>query len=233
MIDIKTKPALDIRASMHSLLYLCIYRLDFADIAAILQTKIQQSADLFNNAPMVLDLTAVSVADSSEIEALIKQVEAHGMRVIGIASADQTVQAHAKHLKLSIFKARLQENKLERPNQPKPSQPLSKTQLITQPVRSGQQLYAKQCDMIVMTAVSHGAEVIADGHIHIYGSLRGKAAAGVNGNKEARIFCQVFEAELVSIAGQYLISEQLDAYHGKTAVQIYLEGDKLTIAPYA
>ncbi|HCP03453.1 MAG TPA: septum site-determining protein MinC, partial [Pseudomonas sp.] len=102
--------------------------------------------------------------------------------------------------------------------------------IITEPVRGGQQVYARGGDLIVMAPVSAGAELLADGHIHVYGPLRGRALAGVQGNQEARIFCQSLEAELVSIAGQYKVAEDLRKQQWKQAVQISLEGDSLKIS---
>ena len=97
------------------------------------------------------------------------------------------------------------------------------------PVRSGTQIYARGGDLIVTAAVSPGAEIMADGNIHVYGALRGRALAGVAGDIGARIFCTRLEAELVSIAGRYLVSEQLPVEHQGGAVQIALLDDRLTI----
>lgn len=97
-------------------------------------------------------------------------------------------------------------------------------------VRSGQQLYAENCDLTVMATVGAGAEVIADGSIHIYGSLRGRALAGAQGNTAARIFCRDFHAELVAIAGHYKVLDDVpDTLRGK-AVQVWLEQDQIKIA---
>uniref|UniRef100_UPI0028A9B3BF septum site-determining protein MinC n=1 Tax=Stenotrophomonas sp. TaxID=69392 RepID=UPI0028A9B3BF len=97
-------------------------------------------------------------------------------------------------------------------------------------VRSGQQLYAENCDLTVMATVGAGAEVIADGSIHIYGTLRGRALAGAQGNTTARIFCRDFHAELVAIAGHYKVLDDVpDNLRGK-AVQVWLENDQIKIA---
>lgn len=85
-----------------------------------------------------------------------------------------------------------------------------KTLVVTEPVRSGQQVYARDADLIVCATVNAGAEILADGHIHVYGALRGKALAGVAGDKGARVFCQKFDPELVSIAGHYRIADQIE-----------------------
>lgn len=105
------------------------------------------------------------------------------------------------------------------------------TRIITTPIRSGQQIYARGGDLIVMAAVSAGAEVLADGNIHIYGALRGRALAGVQGDENARIFCSSQEAELAAIAGQFMVDEVLRTNHWKEAVQIYLAGGRIQITP--
>ena len=99
----------------------------------------------------------------------------------------------------------------------------------TQPVRSGQQIYAQNKDITVMATVGAGAEVIADGSIHIYGALRGRALAGASDNVNARIFCREFHAELVAIAGHYKVLEEIPKNLLGKAVQIYLEKDQLRI----
>ena len=101
--------------------------------------------------------------------------------------------------------------------------------LVTQPVRSGQQIYARGTDLVILAAVSPGAEVIADGHVHVYGALNGRALAGVRGYTSARIFCKSFRAELVSIAGIYGLSEQFDATHAGMPTQVSLQSDTLRI----
>lgn len=101
--------------------------------------------------------------------------------------------------------------------------------IISAPVRSGQQIYAPGGDLIVLAPVSAGAELLADGNIHVYGALRGRALAGVKGNTEARVFCQSQEAELISIAGCFMVDEDLRSDHWKQAVQVTLSDEKLKI----
>ncbi|TNC81327.1 MAG: septum site-determining protein MinC [Oleiphilus sp.] len=101
------------------------------------------------------------------------------------------------------------------------------SKVVHQPVRSGQQVYAPDGDLIVLASVSAGAEILADGNIHVYGSLRGRALAGVKGDTQARIFCHSMAAELVSIAGQYKISEDIDRSVLGKPTQVYLDKDAL------
>ena len=117
-------------------------------------------------------------------------------------------------------------------SEPSPiTEPLHKpAMIVTRPVRTGQQIYAKDSDLILLNMVSAGAEVLADGNIHVYAPLRGKAMAGVKGNRQARIFTQCMQAELVSIAGKYRsIDQGLPQDIANKAVQIYIEQDKLMI----
>jgi septum site-determining protein MinC len=118
-------------------------------------------------------------------------------------------------------------------SQTEPQQPAKLFQhakVITTPIRSGMQVYAKDADLIVVAPVSVGAELLADGNIHVYGPLRGRALAGVQGNTEARIFCRTLEAELVAIAGYYLVKEDMHNLPAPDAtVQIYLHNEQVKI----
>ena len=97
-------------------------------------------------------------------------------------------------------------------------------------MRSGQQIYAEGADLIVMAAVSEGAEVLADGHIHVYGALRGRALAGIRGDRSARIFCQSMDAELISVAGNFLVSEGIAEEFRRQPAQAYLKQDVLHVS---
>jgi septum site-determining protein MinC len=101
--------------------------------------------------------------------------------------------------------------------------------IITEPVRSGQQVYAEGCDLVVTNTVSPGAEVIADGCVHVYAALRGRAIAGAKGDTRARVFCRRFEAELVAIAGTYAVAEQMQGELRNKPVQAYLLDGKLKL----
>src|SRR5690606_12624191 len=118
---------------------------------------------------------------------------------------------------------------------PEPAPPARETAsspgLIHAPlVRSGQQLYADNRDLTVLTGVGAGAEVISDGSVHIYGPLRGRALAGAKGNEQARIFCREFHAELVAIAGHYRVLEDIPAELRGRAVQVWLHDGQLHLA---
>lgn len=125
--------------------------------------------------------------------------------------------------------------KAESPNQAPAPSPATRNRggakVISQPIRSGRQIYAQGGELIVLNTVSAGAELLADGNVHVYGALRGRALAGVSGDTEARIFCQSLQAELISVAGHWLVSDDIDERMLGRAVQIYLKGGGLVIEP--
>lgn len=110
---------------------------------------------------------------------------------------------------------------------------LKPAKVVNRPVRSGQQVYAEGSDLVVTASVSEGAELLADGNIHVYGTLRGRALAGVKGNTGARVFCQSLDAELISIAGQFIMHDTVKGECWKKPAQVYLEEETLRIEPLA
>ena len=149
----------------------------------------------------------------------------------GLAEADVPAQRAEAPRVETVIKEVVREVIVERevPVPAAASEP-SRTVIIDKPLRSGQQVYAKGADLVVMALVNHGAEVIADGNIHVYAPLRGKAIAGARGNTEARIFAASLEAELIAIAGIYRTTENpLPAEVLGKPAQVRLEGEKLVM----
>ncbi|MBD9675459.1 septum site-determining protein MinC [Pseudomonas sp. PDM18] len=135
------------------------------------------------------------------------------------AAAEATVEAQEAAAQAAV----------EKPAEP-PAPVVRPTKLVTTPVRGGVQIYAAGGDLIVLAPVSPGAELLADGNIHVYGPMRGRALAGVKGDTSARIFCQQLAAELVSIAGNYKVAEDLRrSPQWGQAVHVSLSGDVLNI----
>src|ERR1700736_2251348 len=201
-----------------------------------LAEQIQRSPRFFLNAPVVLDLKdAAEFTREAEFAEAREILRRQTLTLIGVQNTTPAQLEAAADAGLASFA----------PNAPQPSRRPSperaasavnvapaaaiKTRLVTQPVRSGTQIYARGADLVVTAAVSPGAEIIADGNIHVYGPLRGRALAGADGDANARIFCSRLEAELVSIAGHYLVSEQLPAEQLGFPVQIALVDDRLTV----
>jgi septum site-determining protein MinC len=205
-----------------------------------LAQQVQRSPRFFLNAPVVLDLRgAAEFTHEAEFMEARDILRRHTLTLIGIQNAQPAQVDAAAAAGLASFAPNATQTSRARPVEPAPSatpaspRPVAtaaaKSRLVTQPVRSGTQIYARGADLVVTAPVSPGAEIMADGNIHVYGVLRGRALAGASGDVEARIFCSRLEAELVSIAGHYLVSDQLPPEQRGSAVQIALVDDRLTI----
>ncbi|MCK5876620.1 MAG: septum site-determining protein MinC [Candidatus Marithrix sp.] len=221
-------PAIEFKGSLLTLMILHILENDSAEISKQLIEKISKVPDFFQQAPVVIDLTVVQDTDNEILLDLIKLLREQGLIPVAVKNGNANQNKTAISNNLGILK----ETQSARPQQqPDKELSYSTAKIINQPVRSGQQIVAPEGDLVIMSTVSHGAEILAHQNIHIYGTLRGRALAGFNGNIKARIFCQNFNAELVSIAGQYQVNEDLpDNLRGKPA-QIYLEDNVLKIEP--
>ncbi len=202
---------------------------DQETLSQALSEKVEQAPEFFQNTPVVIDLQGVSgQGGATDFALLIGLLRSHGLVPIGVRGGDKEQNEIATSMELAIMSPG------RAVSRPKATQATTaanrgRTRLVTQPVRSGQRVYAASGDLVVLAQVSSGAEVFADGNVHVYGTLRGRVLAGVKGDETARIFCQALDAELVSIAGQYRASEDLDDdLRGKPA-QIYLEGQRLRI----
>lgn len=262
-----TAPAvLEFKSASMSLVAVILRSTDLDELAASLEARLADTPDLFDNEPVMLDLSQLpsraeadgdddgdfqstlplDEAEGTEVdfEALLALLRHH--RIVPLAvrggSMRQCAQARAAGLSVApdaparaeprpappVLQEVIREVTVE---VPVPAAP-TPTMIIDRPLRSGQQVYAKNADLVVLAAVNNGAEVIADGSIHVYAPLRGRAIAGARGHSGARIFATTMEPELVSIAGIYRTTENPlpDDVLGKPA-QIRLEGEKLILEP--
>ncbi|WLQ11562.1 septum site-determining protein MinC [Hahella aquimaris] len=242
--DLFSSPCLQFKGSMVPLTTLELLYFEPDKFSEELREKVKQAPNLFHNLPIVVGLEKLAEAHSPLDFSLIQTLcEQEGIRLIGVRTDAPEQTSAAQTAGLAVFQpSRGTRNaEAETPAQESPAPAAAETgrdeappqrianRVITTPVRSGQQVYAPGGDLIVLAPVSAGAEILADGNIHVYAPLRGRALAGVQGDVSARIFCQSLEAELVSVAGQYKISEDLQGEHWKQATQICLDGEKLTI----
>ncbi|MDT8406664.1 MAG: septum site-determining protein MinC [Methylococcales bacterium] len=237
------KPLLEFKSSTLSVPVL-LPRTNKLDVVRSLVTeKIKQAPDFFKHSPVIVDLGEVpsEALDLSEWVTLIRTLQ---LLPIGVrnANAEQERQALALHLPiLSDHHTRDTDSEPKSLSaapaiaQPEDiviesEQKIPETLTITQPVRSGQRIYTEG-DLIVLAQVSAGAEIIAGGNVHVYHGLRGRVLAGVPDNQQARIFCYHLQAELISIAGTYKVSEDIDFPDKSEPVQVYLKGSTLVIEP--
>ena len=200
-----------------------------------LAQQVERSPRFFQHAPVVLDLKGVDgFADSADFIDAGELLREHTLALIGVQNAEPAQLAAAAAAGLASFAPSAnQPGRRAAPPAaavaaPAPP-PRAAARLVTTPVRSGTQIYARGTDLVVTASVSPGAELVADGNIHVYGPLRGRALAGASGDTGARIFCSRLEAELVSIAGNYLVSDQLPPEQRGLSVQIALVDDRLTV----
>lgn len=232
-------PQFELKAGSFTLPLLRLLGTDMEAAAEQLGEKVEQAGDFFQNAPVVIDLTELAGSGADvEFPLLVGLMRGYGMIPVGVRGGTPAQNTAAEAMELAILgdskPARREETKPV--EQPKPAaaaatpvKAAAVSKLVTRPVRSGQRIYVPGGDLILMAQVSSGAEVMADGHIHVYGTLRGRALAGVKGNLEARIFCHNLEAELVSVAGHYRISENIPQDVKGHPVQIYLQDRTLHI----
>lgn len=203
---------------------------------------VAQSPNFFRHAPIVLDLADLAEAPPFNVAELVRRLRQHLLVPFAVQNGTEEQNKAAVNAGLAVLpegrKPPERENRPEAPAQPRPaaSEPVQRgaagpTLVISKPIRSGRQVYAEGGDLIVLGSISPGAELLADGHIHVYGTLRGRAHAGVAGNAQARIFCRSLEAELVSIAGFWRVRDDLpDDLIGKPS-QLHLDGERLVIEP--
>lgn len=221
-----------------SMLAITVMELAYNDLERLdqqLSEKVAQAPAFFSNTPLVLALDKLPEGEGSlDLAALMAVCRKHGLRTLAVRAHRAEHIAAAEALDLPVLPpSGARERPLETaPKTPqKPTEPeVRPSKIITSPVRGGQQVYAQGGDLIVLAPVSAGAELLADGNIHVYAPMRGRALAGIKGNAKARIFCQQMGAELFSIAGQYKVAEDLrrDPLWGE-AVHVSLSGDVLNI----
>ena len=228
-----------------------IRNLDVEKLKIEMQERVARAPKLFERTAVILDFGGLSKCpDAKTVNELIDSLKSAGVLPIAIAYGTSAIEDLSLQVGLPLlakFRASYepqtvstiepQEKKATAKavievDTPASAVAVAKSEpgvMQLQPVRSGQQIYAQNKDITVMATVGAGAEVIADGSIHIYGALRGRALAGVNDNIHARIFCREFHAELVAIAGHYKVLEEIPKNLLGKAVQIYLEKDQLRI----
>ncbi|MEC4593702.1 MULTISPECIES: septum site-determining protein MinC [Nitrospirillum] len=214
-----------------------------------LSDKVRQAPNFFRNAPVVLDLDDLPPGQGFDFENFCDLLRTLGLIAVGLQGGTREQQEAALAVGLAVFP----QGRATADAQPATPRPVAvadapvaaapvpapahdlpyqkATLLVRENVRSGRQLYAQGGDLVVIGSVSPGAELVADGNIHVYGALRGRALAGMAGDHNARIFCQSLEAEMVSIAGLYRVSEDLEKSVLRRQVQIYLDQGFLHIDP--
>jgi len=238
--------AADLRFGQVGIANVRVRNADPGALRAALEARVREAPTLFERAPVVVDLSFLPAQPADgEVNALLDAVRAAGMLPVGFAYGDTATDELSRRLGLPLIaKFRAAYERAERSdtanNEPRvaPGKPAAETPAVAvpatamqhlRPVRTGQQVYAQGADLVVVGTVANGAEVLADGNVHVYGALRGRAFAGALGDTNTRIFCGEFRAEIVSIAGHYRVFEELPKEFAGRPVQIWLDQGKLQI----
>jgi septum site-determining protein MinC len=237
--------AFELKGTVTPVTVLCLRTADVERIIDELRVRIAPVPQMFLNAPVVIDLGELHETDVP-LMTLVERLRACKLVPVGVAHATaeqlpRAVEAGLAVLQLSRLRAPelkvARDKRADEPQRadaiapPEPPPPSVATLTVKQPVRGGQVLYAQRADLVVLAPVNAGAQVIADGHIHVYGPLRGRALAGAQGFASARVFCQSLEAELVSVAGQYLTADEIPAERRSRPSQIFVEDGRFKILP--
>lgn len=236
------EPAVEIRFGQVGLAQVRIRTTDAGTILDELTGRVAAAPQFFERTAVCLDLSALEKEPTTnEMRDVFDAVRRAGMLTVGLAHGTAAVDALARALEVPVLTQFRVQGKatpvVQTPKDPPKAAPAPEPTILRtpslmqhQPVRSGQRIYARHSDLVVTSMVGAGAEVIADGCVHIYGTLRGRAMAGARGEVTARVFCQEFHAELVSIAGVFRVFETLPPELVGKPVQAWLDGDDLRFA---
>jgi septum site-determining protein MinC len=195
---------------------------------AELDAQIRRSPGFFEARPVIIDLVAL-VGVVPGAATLLDDLEKRGISVIDVENAGDVPGTDPWRRRLVGGRNAGEVDVAASEQSPAP--PEDTSLVVTDPVRSGQSVVFPKGDVTIIGSVASGAEVLAGGSVHIYGTLRGRAIAGAVGRSNARIFCRRFEAELVSIDGFYKTADQMDPALRGRAVEVGLVGDSIVIAP--
>jgi septum site-determining protein MinC len=240
----RERQAFRLKGTMPALTMLCLLTEDIDAIERQLVDQLAQMPQFFLHAPVVVDLEALgdSRVDLARLAELLRR---HHLVPVAVRNPSEAHKQRAVAAGWGVVQSMLPPSKhpapapagpahpgsAERPP-PIPEEPVEPPRAgltVHHPIRSGQVVYAVGGDLVVLAAVSSGAELIADGNIHVYGPLRGRALAGAHDNPEASIFCTSLEAEFLSIDGRYLMAEEIPKEHRGKSVRVHLRGEDVVV----
>jgi septum site-determining protein MinC len=226
-----------VRGSLQTMLSLRLIAPGDPDFFPLLLDKIAHSPEFFRDVPVVLDVAPIADTAPIDLADFVGRLRSHRLIPVGIQNGTPAWNEAGAQVGLARFGTGglATERQVQRPpptaGRQAPAARRGAGQVIHEPVRGGQQVHAPDGDLVVLGSVGHGAEVAAAGHIHIYGPLRGRAFAGTDGDERAMIFCDQLDAELISIAGVYLVNEAIDTRLINRRVRVVCDGERLVLSP--
>lgn len=229
---------IDLKGEMSLLTVLVLHTTQIQAISRALKEKKQQASQFLAKSPVIIDCQLLGEQglelEFAELKMLISQV---GFVPVGLRNLWEAAEALAIDAGWALLRPSKQQTIPNAPSvteinlEQEPAEAVQRLLVLDRPVRSGQQIYCPYGDIVVLQQTSAGSELLAGGSVHVYGALRGRVLAGVQGDTQARIFCERLEAELIAIAGRYRLLDDIESNLKGQSVMIYLEQEKLKIVP--
>ena len=229
---------IDLKGEMSLLTVLVLHTTQIQSIRHVLDEKKQQTSHFLAKSPIIIDCQLLGERslelEFAELKILMTQV---GFVPVGLRNLWEAAEALAIDAGWALLRPSKQQATPNTPSpteinlEQEPTEAVQRLLVLDRPVRSGQQVYCPHGDIVVLQHTSAGSELLAGGSVHVYGALRGRVLAGVQGDTQARIFCERLEAELIAIAGRYRLLDEIESNLKGQAVMIYLEQEKLKIVP--
>lgn len=229
---------IDLKGEMSLLTVLVLHTTQIQSIRHALDEKKQQTSHFLARSPIIIDCQLLGERslelEFAELKILMTQV---GFVPVGLRNLWEAAEAPAIDAGWALLRPSKQQATPNTPSpteinlEQEPTEAVQRLLVLDRPVRSGQQVYCPHGDIVVLQHTSAGSELLAGGSVHVYGALRGRVLAGVQGDTQARIFCERLEAELIAIAGRYRLLDEIESNLKGQAVMIYLEQEKLKIVP--
>jgi septum site-determining protein MinC len=237
-----------IRGQLYTLITLRVMEPDHHQFFMALHKEIGRSPDFYRHAPVVIDVGPIVERTPINLAEFGRRLRQLQLVPVGLQNGNDAWNQMAINAGFGLFPSGrptsgagqaipVDDGPRPAPRQAPPraetvrvAPPAGRTVVVSEPVRAGQQIYAKNADLVALAPVRPGAELMADGNIHIYSSLQGRAHAGVAGDTTARIFCHSREAQLISIAGIYLVNEQIDEHFLGRRVQVCCQNDTIVMS---
>lgn len=222
-----SRRTVEFKGRMMTLTVLRVGSVDLDQVERDVAAQLERMPGFFQNMPVLIE----TAEDSLDVGGLTALLRRHDLVPVALYQPSPALADKAQAAAIGVISASAgARDLLDRERAPRKRTAYQSTKTLVQPVRSGQQIYARGGDLIVLSSVSPGAEVLADGCIHIYGPLRGRALAGATGDENARVFCRSLEAELIAVAGRYRIAEDIDESLRGKAAQVSLQNESLIIS---
>ncbi len=220
--------SVDIRSSMVSMMTIVLLETDLQKIGAGLQQRVSQAPAFFKNTPVIVDFSSLQIDSAFDFNGLFKLIRQQKLLPVAVRGIPKELAEKMQEAGVPIVeKTHGSANGLRRDIRERAGKAL----VISEVLSAGRQCVARDGDLVLLVANHSGSELIADGNIHVYGTLRGRAMCGAHGDQEARIFCTSLDAEMVSVAGFEQPLNQLSDSLKNRPVQIRLHNNEVVIEP--